>query len=59
VRVQWASVAERIYDLYRSTNLIAGFDAHVGTNLPATPPVNVFTDHAVSGASVFYRIEVK
>jgi outer membrane protein assembly factor BamB len=54
--IRWASVAERVYNLYRSTNLLNGFNAQIGTNLPATPPMNVHTDNAASGSTLFYRV---
>jgi hypothetical protein len=59
--VRWASVSNRLYDISRGTNLAAGSRAFVplpgATNLPATPPVNAWTD-SVSTASTraFYRV---
>lgn len=61
--LSWSSESNRFYDLGRATNLTAGTNAFTtptsGTNLPATPPVNTYTD-SVRGADVlrFYRIGV-
>jgi hypothetical protein len=59
VCLRWSSEAERVYDLWRSTNLVIGFDVRVATNLPATPPKNEYTDWAVPPSPFFYRIVVK
>jgi hypothetical protein len=59
VHVAWSSEPKHYYDLWRSTNLVNGFDVRLGVNLPATPPMNVYTDKTANGNSVFYRIEAK
>lgn len=55
----WPSVASRIYAIQRSTNLVSQPFADLWTNIPANPPVNVYTG-TMSGASggEFYRINV-
>ena len=54
--VRWPSVAGRVYAVERSTNLAAGAFAPVIENLPAVPPVNVYTDTPPVSAAIFYRI---
>jgi hypothetical protein len=54
--IKWDSESGHCYCVERSTNLVAGFEI-IATNVPATPPVNVFADdEAGEGASRFYRI---
>jgi hypothetical protein len=61
--LRWSSVSNRLYDVSRAINLSAGTGAFVniaiGTNLPATPPLNSWTD-SLSGAISpgFYRVRV-
>lgn len=58
--VQWPSAPGRYYRLLRSTNLPAGFNQVVLTNIPATPPVNTLSDPAPPSASrAFYRLELE
>lgn len=56
--IRWSSVSNRFYDVQFTTNLLAIFSV-METNLPATPPVNVYTDsmHATLPL-IFYRIGV-
>ena len=57
--VRWSSAAGKYYNVLRSTNLAEGF-APCSTNLPATPPMNVFTDSTASAGSMyFYRVELE
>jgi len=59
--LRWSSVSNRLYDVMRASNVIAGpFVPRPGaTNLPGTPPENTWTD-SVSRASPpgFYRVSV-
>jgi len=56
--IRWSSASNKIYNLSRTTNLMEAFAAIAGaTNLPATPPENVYTNPVQSGA-VFYKISV-
>jgi hypothetical protein len=61
--LRWSSESNRFYDVSRSANLLAGTNAFMtlpgGSNLPATPPENTYTD-SVSGADSahFYRVSV-
>jgi hypothetical protein len=57
--IQWMSEAGRVYGLDWTTNLMETWDSSV-SNIPATPPMNVYTDttHTAEGAG-FYRIGVR
>jgi len=56
--LQWPSAADRFYAIYRATNLPGPFlllDGHI----PATPPVNVYTDAPAAELDpLFYRLLV-
>jgi len=56
--VTWSSVSNRTYTLYAATNLVQGFGIVLHTNLPATPPVNVYTDSVDTVGCRFYRVSV-
>lgn len=59
VKLQWPSSAGANYIVQESTDLKQGFHNWTGT-LPATPPVNTWSDVFVPGAAaVFYRIIVQ
>lgn len=53
---EWSSVSNRSYSILSSTNLNAGFDNIVANGMPATPPVNRYTNTAESSSPVFYRV---
>jgi autotransporter-associated beta strand protein len=58
--IRWASASNKLYNLSRTTNLLQSFVAMAGaTNLPATPPENVYTNPAPNGAAAFYKISVQ
>lgn len=57
VVVQWSSVANFSYRLERSSNLVEFIS--VGSGIPATPPLNVYTDHPGRSARSFYRVTVE
>lgn len=58
--VSWPSVAGKYYWLQRATNLPAGFNSLVGTNIAATAPTNVLSDTTVlPGNARFYRLGVQ
>jgi hypothetical protein len=58
--VSWWSVSNKTYAIERGTNLLAPDFTAIATNLPATPPINVYTDSAAAPAGgVFYRISVE
>jgi hypothetical protein len=57
--VSWDSTAGRLYDLSCATGLAGAFSP-VATNLPATPPQNVYTDTTHSAEQrIYYRIGVR
>ncbi len=57
--IRWQSASNRFYAVGLGGILQAGFAGRVATNLPATPPVNVYTA-AVGGLSnAFFRIELE
>ncbi len=57
--IRWASESNRFYNLSRTTNLLQSFSAVAGaTNLPATPPENVYTSSVPTAGSTFYKISV-
>lgn len=56
--IRWASVTGRVYTLMVSTNLQAGFQP-LQTDLPSTPPENVYTDAAPAEALRFYRVRTE
>jgi hypothetical protein len=56
--IRWSSVAGKTYSLHRTTDLAVPFTA-VGTNVPASPPQNQFTDATATGPGpFFYRVQV-
>lgn len=60
VVLQWPSASNRYYSLYRSTNLVIGFNQVAFTNLPATPPLNVYTDAIPSGSGpLLFQLKVE
>lgn len=61
--LSWPSVQGREYDVIYRTNLITGSVAVLdgATNLPATPPANIFTNKTLieDGTRLFYRARVR
>jgi hypothetical protein len=58
--LQWNSASNRFYTLQRSTNLAtaAGY-TNLSPDVPATPPVNSYTDSPGPGGALFYRVRVR
>jgi hypothetical protein len=56
--LRWRSASNRTYGLHRGTRLIDGFSETLDETIPATPPVNVYTDQVPPQAGAFYRITV-
>lgn len=55
--LRWHSAANRFYAIDRATNLLPSAFSPVASNLPPTPPLNVYTDVVPGGRQVyFYRI---
>ncbi|MGD9611538.1 MAG: Calx-beta domain-containing protein [Kiritimatiellia bacterium] len=57
--LRWQSASNRVYSVWRSAALPDGFGLLVATNLPADPPLNVYTDRIDGAATRFYRIEAQ
>jgi subtilisin family serine protease len=58
--LSWPSVAGKTYWLARSTNLSAGFDSTVFTNIAATAPINTKTNTVIfPGSAGFYHVGVE
>lgn len=55
--VRWRSMSQRFYGIEYSTNLLKGF-VTIASNIPATPPVNVFSNGFQSVQCGMYRIRV-
>ena len=57
--ISWPSFSNRIYQLESATTL-TGLFSTLATQLPATPPLNVYTDAVPHvGAGQFYKIRVQ
>jgi len=54
--LRWPSVANRWYSVYRA-NSPSGVYTRLANAIPATPPMNTFTD-AAAGVAGFYRVSV-
>jgi subtilisin family serine protease len=60
ITIRWPSVAGKTYRLERATNLLAGFNAVVRSNITATPPANSEADTAILPSNArYYRIRVE
>jgi autotransporter-associated beta strand protein len=58
--IRWASASNKLYNLSRTTNLMSAFSVLAGaSNLPATPPENVFTNPVPNGTAAFYKISIQ
>jgi hypothetical protein len=58
--ISWHSVAGKQYDVLRVVNLMNNVTCMIASRLPATPPLNVFTDNVPAEAGmVFYRIQTE
>jgi len=57
--VTWPSVAGRMYDLFRWSDLTdTNSRVHLLTNAPATPPENSYTDTVFGAIMYFYQVTV-
>ena len=56
--LQWAGSPGRHYIVERTDDLAAGFTGPLATGIPATPPLNTFTDSTASAGAGFYRIRL-
>jgi hypothetical protein len=58
--LSWYSATNRTYQIRRAEELRTGFNTLIAQNLPATPPLNTYTDTTASVLSgAYYRIEIK
>ena len=57
-RLEWPSVAGRLYSVLRGNSLDAGEVRVIAGDLTATPPWNTYDDAVAGPGPVFYRIEV-
>ena len=58
IRVVWSTEPGRNYQLWRSQNLLTGFEV-IGPIQPATPPANTYIDSTATGAGpYFYRAKL-
>ena len=55
----WHSVSNRFYAIDRAGGLWPVAFAPLASNLPATPPVNTYTDRVNGAATGFYRVRVE
>jgi len=54
--VTWNSWSNRTYSVYRATTLSADTGFCISSNIPATPPSNVYTDSVPNLFRAFYRV---
>lgn len=58
--LHWSSVANRVYDVWRSTNLVTGGWVMISaSNMPAIPPTNIWVDTSSPSNRAFYKVKVK
>lgn len=58
--MSWGSISNRVYTLQRSGGLASGAFTNWVEHIPATPPVNVWTDPAATSSDpLFYRIQAE
>jgi 1,4-alpha-glucan branching enzyme len=55
--IQWNSLTGQVYRLSRGTNLNNAFTV-IAPSLPATPPINSYTDAVQQAGAVFYQVLV-
>jgi hypothetical protein len=57
--ISWASESNKVYDLLMSTNLADNVFDPIATDIPATPPLNLYTDVWREAGAGFYRARVQ
>jgi hypothetical protein len=57
--LSWSSATGKTYTVQAATNLITGFNQILRPGIPATPPVNTYTDNVSGVGMKFYRIKVE
>ena len=58
VVLRWLSREGDVYGVQKATDVRSGF-APLATGLPATPPVNVYTDATETVSGAYYRVRVE
>jgi hypothetical protein len=58
VVVRWVSVTNHLYTVHHSTNLLTGFSV-LQTGIPATPPLNTYTDTVNGAATKFWKVSTQ
>ncbi len=58
VILRWLSREQNTYQVQKAREIGAGFEP-LATSLPATPPVNVYTDRTENVSGAYYRIQVE
>lgn len=53
--LRWASVSNHLYTVQHATNLVSGFSV-LQSHIPATPPVNTYTDTVNKARMKFWKI---
>ena len=56
--LQWGSVSNKSYSISRTPDLQESLFGPIATNLPATPPLNTYTDRLEGVERAFYEIHV-
>ena len=57
--IRWQSASNRTYRIMKGSNLRVDFTNQLATNIPASPPVNVYTDTVDGIRLQFYRIDLE
>ena len=57
--ISWESVEGKMYSLLLQTNLATDSSTTVASDIPATPPVNTFTNVVQDWENLYYRVEVQ
>ena len=57
--ISWESVEGKMYSLFLQTNLVTASSTAVASDIPATPPVNTFTNTVQDWEHLYYRVEVQ
>ena len=56
--IRWYSVFGELYNLYKSTNLMSGFNI-LKSGIPAVPPINSYTDTVGNAEATYYKVGVR
>lgn len=56
--IRWSSASNKLYTVSRTVDLMTGAFVSIATNVPATAPINVWTD-STPAAGAIYRVEIQ